>query len=146
MNWNLEKMRLLAADRLKDISAGDREKMVRGMKDVPAAKMIDAVNFIDKNLLPAVKKKSGDKSADYEFFTNVIDYLLWAIVVVDRYDTLEARWVRQRMQIALLQEQNDLLEKELLKYTTLEDLYFTSSLDAYAQRIKEAAADRLTKK
>jgi hypothetical protein len=146
MNWNLEKQRLLAADRLKDISEGDRQKMVKGMKDVPVAKMIDAVNFIDKNLLPAVKKKSGDKSADYEFFTNVIDYLLWAIVIADRYDALEGRWVRQRMQIKLLEEQLDLVEKELLKYTTLEDLFFTSGLDEYAKRIKDAAADRLTKK
>src|ERR1700721_175806 len=128
MNWDLEKHRLLAADALKDISEGDRQKMVKGMKDVPVAKMMDAVNFIDKNLLPAVKKKSGDKSADYEFFKGVIDYLLWAIVLVDRYDTLEARWVRQRMQIRLLEEQLDLVEKELLKNTTLEVLFFSSSL------------------
>jgi hypothetical protein len=143
MNWNLEKMRLLAADSLKDLSSGERDKLVKGMREVPVAKMIDAVNFIDKNLLPAVKKKSGDKSADFEFFTNVIDYLLWAIVIVDRYETLEMKWTGQKLEIQVLREYLQIYEKEIGKYTALEDLMLSSSLDLYAKRIKDAAADRL---
>jgi hypothetical protein len=143
MNWNLEKMRLLAADSLKDLSRGERDKLVKGMREVPVAKMIDAVNFIDKNLLPAVKKKSGDKSADFEFFTNVIDYLLWAIVIVDRYETLEMKWTGQKLEIQVLREYLQIYEKEIGKYTALEDLMLSSSLDLYAKRIKDAAADRL---
>ena len=143
MNWNLEKMRLLAADSLKDLSNGDRDKLVKGMREVPVAKMIDAVNFIDKNLLPAVKKKSGDKSADFEFFTNVIDYLLWAIVIVDRYETLEMKWTGQKLEIQVLREYLQIYEKEIGKYTALEDLMWSSSLDLYAKRIKDTAADRL---
>ena len=146
MNWNLEKMRLMAEDSLKDLTNGQRDKMVKGMHEVPVAKIIDAVNFIDKNLLPAVKKKSGDKSIDYEFFTNVIDYLLWAVVIVDRYDHLEGHWHGQRLEISILREQLERYERELTKYVTIEDLMFTATMDVYAQRVKDAAADRLKSK
>jgi hypothetical protein len=145
MDWNLEKLRLLAKDQLNDISSGKREKLVRAMSDVPVAKMIDAVNFIDKNLLPAVKKKSGDKSADYEFFTNVIDYLLWCIVIVDRYETLEGRWISQKLEIHLLREQCEYLQRELSRYVAMEDLMMSGTMDVYAERVKNAATDRLKK-
>jgi hypothetical protein len=145
MNWKLEKIRLLAESSLKDLTSGERDKMVKGMKDVPVARMIDAVNFLDKNILPAIKKKSGDQSADYKFFTEVIDYLIWAIVLVDRYETLEQRWIGQKLEIHLLRDHLKILEKELSKYIALEDLMLTSSLDLYAERVKAAALDRLKK-
>jgi len=146
MNWNLEKLRLQAKDTLKDVSNGQLSKLARAMKDVPVARMIDAVNYIDKNLLPAIKRKSGDKSADHEFFTNVIDYLLWAIAIVDRYETLESRWAGQRLEIQVLREQLEIMEKELSKYVAIEDLMYTSSMDIYAERVKRAAEDRLKNK
>ena len=146
MNWNLEKFRLQAADTLKDVSNGELSKLSRGMKDVPVARMIDAVNYIDKNLLPAIKKKSGDKSADFEFFTQVIDYLLWAITIVDRYETMERRWIQKRLEVQLLKEQLELMEKELAKYVAVEDLMLSTTLDVYAERVKKAAEDRLKNK
>jgi hypothetical protein len=146
MNWNLEKVRLLAKDSLDDLTNGKREKLVRGMKEVPVSRMIDAVNYIDKNLLPAIKKKSGEKSADYEFFKEVIDHLLWAVVIVDRYEALEGRWVHQKLEIQLLREYTEMYEKELQKYTTVEDLLLSSTLDLYADRVKQQAADRLQNK
>lgn len=143
MNWNLEKLRLLSADSLKDLSNGERDKLVKGMREVPVSKIIDAVNFIDRNLLPAVKRKGGDKSADYTFFTEVIDYLLWAIVLVDRYEVLESKWIGQKLEIRLLREQLELMERELAKYNALEDLMLSSSLNLHADRIKQRVEDLL---
>lgn len=145
MNWNLEKQRLLAKDTLKDVSNGQLSKLARGMRDVPVSRMIDAVNYIDKNLLPAIKKKSGDQSADYKLFVEVIDHLLWAVVIVDRYDHLEGLWRGQRLEITVLREIMATMERELAKYNALEDLSLSSALDLYAERIKAAAEDRLKK-
>lgn len=129
---------LLYKASLDKVASGERdEKMTAGMRDVPVAKMIHAVNYIDKNLLPAIKKKSGEKSADYEFFKEVIDYLLWAIVIVDRYDHLEGVWIRQKIEKKLLQELNEYYEKELMKYVTMEDLLLGGALDAYAKGVKD---------
>jgi hypothetical protein len=138
---------LLYKDSLDKVVAGDRQrKYTAGMKEVPVKRMIDAVDYIDKNMLPAVKKKKGEGSADYEFFKSVCDFLLWAVVVVDRYEQLESRWVRQKVEIQLLRELVETYEKELSKYTTMEDLLFSSSLDIYARRAKDRAADLLKSK
>ena len=40
----------------------------------------------------------------------------------------------------------DFCEKELLKYTTMEDLYFTDGLDKIAAGVAQRAADLLNKK
>jgi hypothetical protein len=128
---------ILYKDSLDAVAKGERDKKATdGVRDVPVRKMMDAIQYIDKNLLPAVKKKSGDKSADYEFFVEVRDMLIWGIMICDRYDALEGRLVRKRIEAALYKEWMELYEKELTKYTTLEDLFLTGALDIYAQGIK----------
>jgi hypothetical protein len=127
---------------LEDISEGGRDRrLIEGMRDVPVKKILDAIDYIDKNLLPAVKKKGGDKSADFLFFSSIVDYLLWAVTIADRYDALESRWVRQKLEIQLLKDWNAFYEGELQKYTTLEDLLLTDALDRYADAIKKRSED-----
>jgi hypothetical protein len=128
---------LLYKDSLDAIAKGERHKRTTdGMNSVPVKKILDAVQYIDKNLLPAVKKKGGEKGADYEFFVGVRDMLIWSIIICDRYDALENKWVRKRIEAALYKEWMELYEKELTKYTTLEDLCLTDALNIYAQGIK----------
>jgi hypothetical protein len=128
---------LLYKSSLDAIVKGERDKKTtEGMRDVPVRKMIDAIQYIDKNLLPAVKKKGGDKSADVEFFEGVRDMLIWAILITDRYDVLEGKLVRKKIEAALYKEWMELYEKELTKYTTLEDLLLSDALNIYAQGIK----------
>jgi hypothetical protein len=128
---------LLYKSSLDDIAKGERDaKAVDGWRDVPVRKMMDAIQYIDKNLLPAVKKKGGDKSADVEFFTGVRDMLIWAILITDRYDAQEGKLVRKKIEAALYKEWMELYEKELTKYCTLEDLLLTDALNIYAQGVK----------
>ena len=108
--------------------------------------MIDQVNYLDKELLPAIKKKSGDKSADYEFFEAVVKSLLHAIVVVDRWETLQRRWVHQLIELKLCKEHLAIMERELQKYHAMEDLYLTEGFRVYADRVKEHAEDLLKAK
>jgi len=145
---SLEKIKadLLLRQSLEDVAKSVRDKKIgRGVNDIPVKKIIDAVDYIEKNLLPAVKKKGGEASADYEFFSSLIKYLLYAIVVTDRYDYLEGKYVRKLIEGQIQREHMELMERELRKYNALEDLYLTDALDLYAQRIKDAAQDRLDK-
>jgi hypothetical protein len=133
---------LLYKDSLDSLAKGERDKRVAdGMKDVPVRKMVDAIQYIDKNLLPAVKKKSSDKSADFIFFTELRDMLIWAILITDRYDMLEGRFVRKKIEAALYKEWMELYEKEITKYCTLEDLFLTDALRIYGQGIKNRVDD-----
>lgn len=145
MNLEQIKAALLADASLKDITEGGTGNILKGMRDIPVKKIIDAAHYIDKELLPAVKKKSGDKSADYEFFSNVFKYLLYAITIIDRYEQLESRWVSQKVEMIVLREHLELMTRELGKYNALEDLYMTDALDIYAKRVKDAADARLNK-
>jgi hypothetical protein len=145
MNLEQIKADLLSEASLKDLTDGGTGKILNGVRDMPIKKIIDAANYIDKELLPAVKKKSGDKGADYEFFSNVFKYLLYSITIIDRYEQLENRWVRQKVEMVILREHLELMTRELEKYNALEDLYMTDALDVYAKRVKAAAEARLNK-
>jgi hypothetical protein len=138
---------LLYKASLDAVAKGERDaKMSAGMKDVPVNKMMSAIQYLEKNLLPAVKKRGGGESADYKFFSELIDYMIWAIVIADRYDSLEGRWVRQKIDIALLREWLEFYEKQLSKYTSMEDLLLTSGLDEIAKGVKQRATDLLKNK
>jgi hypothetical protein len=119
------------------------QKVTPSMDDIPVKRMIDQVNYIDKELLPAIKKKSGDKSADYEFFSAVIKSLLHAIVTVDRWENLERRYVNQLIQLQLCKEHLVILEMELRKYEAMEDLYLRPGFNVYHDRVVKHAEDLL---
>jgi hypothetical protein len=125
------------------VKEGADKRITPSMDDIPVKRMIDQVNYIDKELLPAIKKKSGDKSADYEFFSSVIKSLLHSIVVVDRWETLNRRWIHQLIELKLCREHLLILETELRKYHAMEDIYLVDGLRLYAERIKKHADDLL---
>jgi hypothetical protein len=119
------------------------KKVTPSMDDIPVKRMIDQVNYIDKELLPAIKRKSGESSADYEFFSAVIKSLLHAIVTVDRWERLELRYVNQLMQLQLCKEHLTILELELRKYHAMEDLYLRPGFNVYHDRVVKHAEDLL---
>jgi hypothetical protein len=121
------------------VKDGVGEKVTPSMDDIPVKRMIDQVNYIDKELLPAIKKKSGAASADYEFFSGVIKSLLHAIVTVDRWESLERRYVNQLIQLNLCKEHLVILEVELRKYQAMEDLYLRPGFNIYHDRVVKRA-------
>jgi|SRR5580698_2566368 hypothetical protein len=125
---------LLLKASLDDVGKNKELQTIRQRLDeLPANKMINAVNYLDSNILPAIKKRAGDASADYKFFQEVCDLLLWALIVHDRYKTLERRYVDKTVDAELLRERVTLYEEELNKYTTMEDLWLTEGLE-YVRR------------
>jgi hypothetical protein len=134
---------------LQELTAEEKTrnaKLGRGIADIPVARMIDQVNYINEQLLPAIKKKSGEKNADYEFFKSVSDSLLFAIILCDRHDGMEKRYVQLRLFTQFLQDRIPLLEQELEKYTTLEDILCTDALNAYADGVKSRVEGLLKRK
>ena len=122
------------------------KKMAAGLDGIPVKKMMDQTLYIDKELLPGIEEKRGKDHPDYEFFAGVRDSLLYAIILADRYETLETRNIHLRVWKQLQQENLDLLERELSKFQTLEELYLTDSMDRYAQGVKERVKDLLKPK
>ena len=140
---SLEKIKaeLLHKARLNDmldpeIEKKKRERIAKGLSDVPVNQMIEQVLYIDENLLKRIEKKGGKESADYAFFAEVRRSLLWAIVLSDRYDSLNARYTSLKVQEMLCRENLELFARELQKFQTLEEIFLTNALDSVAQGVK----------
>ena len=116
------------------------------MEDIPLRKFYDQAQYIEKTLLPAIEKKSGNTSADYKFFCDVYRSLLYSVMIVDRYNSLLLKMQQSRQMTHFLQGRVDLYERELLKYTTMEDIYLSDGMDKIAADVKRRVEDLLTNK
>jgi hypothetical protein len=116
------------------------------MEDIPLRKFYDQAQYIEKTLLPAIEKKSGKTSVDYSFFCDVYRSLLYAVMIVDRDRSLVMKLQHFKQLNDFLQRRTDSAENELLKYTTLEDLYMTEAFDMMASGIRQRVENLLTNK
>jgi len=140
---------LLLLESLKEKTDEEKksnEKLAKGIDDIPVKKMMDQALHIRNELLPRIKKKQGETSADYIFFEGVANNLLYAILVADRYDELMGRFTRAKVMQQLQLENITVLERELQKYCALEDLFLSTGLDKIAEGIKARAVELLKAK
>lgn len=151
MSRGLDKIKhdLLLKNAIREKTPEEREnirKQAAGMSGIPVRKMMDQAIHIEEELLPRIKKKSGESSPDYIFFTEVKENLLYAILLADRHDHLWQINTQLKVSHQISLENIAILEGELQKYTTLEDLFFSDALDKYADVIKKRAAQLLKRK
>ena len=116
------------------------------LDQIPIKKFYDQAIYIEKMLLPAIEKKSGKQSADYLFFTDVYKSLLYGALIVDRVNDMALKNQRLMQLNKIYQADILMLEKSILKYTTMEDLYLTSGLDKIAADIARKVEIMLTEK
>jgi hypothetical protein len=131
----------------RDSAQGERWNIIKeAMDKLPANRMISAINYIDANLLPAIKKKSGDQSPDYLFFKDVIEMLMQSMVMYDRMRMLRDMYANAKIDAEILRERVLMYEGELNKYTTLEDIYLNQGLEYYEKGIRQRMEAELRRK
>src|ERR1700749_652463 len=125
----------------KDLSEAELDRfkeMMTLLDKMPGGKIRNQILYIEKNLLPEVERKRGGKSGpDYKFFESMIMSLKWALILYDRLDMLYRADSLLRLEKQLLSDRLQLYERELLKYTTLEDLYMRESLEGYDKGVRD---------
>jgi ATP phosphoribosyltransferase regulatory subunit HisZ len=141
MSETLEKLKreLLEKHQLWRIANPDEadaysKKLADGIRDMPVKQMLDQLVYIEKELLPAIAKKKG-REEDYKFFESVGRSLAYAVILMDRYDYLHGKFINSRIQAALLLDHQQMIEKELERYTTMEDLLLSDCMNKYAEAI-----------
>jgi hypothetical protein len=137
---------LLMKEALREKTEEERardKKTAAALDGIPVKKMMDQALYLRNELLPAIEKKKNKTHPDYEFFNGVMESLVYAIILADRYDTLERRNINLRIWKQLQQDNLELMERELSKYQTLEELCLTESLDRYADGVKARVTDLL---
>jgi len=124
----------------------ENEKLAKGIRDIPVQKFITHVQYIEKELMPAIEKRRGKDATELKFFEEVCRSLVWAVILCDRYDYLEMKVTGLRLENTILRDNLALHEKELQKFGALEDIFFTDFLDRYADAVKSRAEGLLNKK
>jgi hypothetical protein len=129
-------------EKAKNLAAGGKFRL----EDIPLRKFYDQAQHIEKILLPAIEKKTGKNSADYNFFSDLYRSLLYAVMIVDRDRSLIMKLQHVNQVNAFLQARADLAERELMKYTSLEDLYLRDAGEKIADGVARRVNDLLTNK
>jgi hypothetical protein len=126
----------------KELAAGGKFRM----EEIPLRKFYDQAQYIEVTLLPAIERKSGKTSADYQFFAGVYRSLLYACMIVDRGSIVMQQCQKYKQLNDFYRGRAELAERELLKYQTVEDLYMTDAMDRVAAGVKKRVEDLLTNK
>lgn len=129
-------------EKTKNLAAGGKFRL----DEIPLRKFFEQAQYIEKTLLPAIDRKSGKKSADYQFFQGVYMSLLHAVMIADREHSLVKKTQHYKQLSDFYQARAEISETELLKYTTLENLYITGGLEIIAGGIVQRVNDLLTNK
>lgn len=145
------KQQILEKHQLQEIMDSGRSKkqddrLLKALRDVPVKKFLEQIQYLESEMLPRIEKRGSKTSPDYIFFESVVKSLMWAIVVCDRYDFLNTKWLNAKIDVQLQRERIFLLEQELSKYQTLEDLFLTEGLDRYAEGVKTRIQSALDKR
>lgn len=119
---------------------GTVERLTDGLIQIPIGKMLDQVQYLQQHVLPQAKEKLGEESESYRFYKSLVDSLLWAINIQNRFDILSTRYSREKYFGEILKKDRDELEKELMKFTTLEEHYSKMSSEHYLQTITKPHA------
>lgn len=98
------------------------------LRKMPTHRIVASIQYLEKNLIPAVERKSGKSSADLTVFREVVDLLKWAAIVYDRLENQARINTHLQLDLTILKERLLLAESELTKYQTVEDLMLTDSL------------------
>lgn len=112
---------------------------IEALAKMPGAKIRDQLAYLEKEILPAVLRRrgGGEGSPDYAFFAGVVNSLKWVLIMHDRLELLMKKDSHLLLENTILRERIDLYERELTRYTTLEDVYFSDFLDRYDKQVRE---------
>lgn len=126
--------------------AADNEPITRGIENVPVNMIFKQAQYIENNLLPKIESQHGKDSEQYRTFRDIFKSLLWCIAVIDRYDALKMKCINTRLLMEFYRDNAEKTERELMKYTTMEDFFLSDALDIISDGIKKRTDDLLNPK
>lgn len=116
------------AENLAKESAGETRKLVDALELVPQKKMLNDAQYLLNDLLPRIVQKHGDKSEEYKFFRGLVDTIMWSLFIMGRYENMLQKLQHIQLLAEIYKSRMELAERELLNYTTVEDLTLADTL------------------
>ena len=119
-----------------NLSSGGKFKL----DDIPIKKFYDQAQYLENEILPKIKDPG-----QLQTFQDIYKSLLYAVMIVDRGNHLILK-LQQINQLNNINYEGRLLaERELLKYTTMEDIIMTDGMDKIAAAVKTRIENMLNK-
>jgi len=148
---NLQKIRetiqgQIIAESLAGQSNGNTQQLHNGMAVVPESTLWALVQWMQEVQLPKIEQHRGKDSIEYKNYTGIRDAVIWSLYIAGQYENLLAKNTRDRQLLGYYVEANARLEKELLKYTTIEELLTSDAIEVFKQSIVSRALDILNVK
>ena len=122
------------------------KELSNALAAVPAMRIWADIQHVYHNVLPAIEKKTGVDSEQYKIFRGIVDSLIWAMHILTKYEQQILKIGNLQFENQLLREKLSLTERELLNYTTVEQLIKTDTLQDYAKAILKQAENMLNEK
>lgn len=138
--------RAALAANLRPVGDPQPAKVIDGLRDMPVNKVVAQCQYLENVLLPRIKKKSGDTSADYKQFYEIFRSLLYALLVFDRHDFLQRQYFNLRLKAEFYEQRAALAERELAKYQAAESFLVSECMDHVLAGAASRAADLLNQK
>lgn len=142
-----ERMRKqIMVEKLAGQSNGNSQPLYNAMAVVPEAKIWGLVQWMHEVILPKVLQHRGAESAEYKNYEGIRDALIWAMYICNASEQQQLKIGNDKMLIEFLQQRCALLDRELTRYTTAEQLLATDSVQLYQKSIVARAIDMLETK
>lgn len=123
-----------------------QSKLVQGLKNVPINQMLQQVQYLQTQMLPKAEKAYGRDNDNYRFYSSIVDTLVWAMFILDRYEHMALQYNNNKLLIEFYQQRCTGLEQQLQKYTTTEDLLLNDGLSHFSQSIGKRLQDLINSK
>lgn len=122
--------------------------------DIPIRKFYDQSQHIYNKILPGIvqreyaknPKADPTKSADYIFFHDTYKCFLYAVMILDRDRYYIKKMQRMKQMNDFLESRVSIAERELLKYTTLEDVWISEGYELISESVRKRVEDLLKTK
>lgn len=98
------------------------EAINRALDHVPQKKFIEQSQYLKNIMLPKIEKNRGIESSEYKFYYSVFESLLYAITIMERDQTFRRMISQEKLYNEFIKKRVLFLEKELMRYITIEDL------------------------
>lgn len=129
------------AENIAKQSAADTNKLIDALEIVPQHKMLEDAQYLMNDLVPRIQRSKGEDSAEYKFFRGLIDTIMWSIFIMERYENLLQKFQHTELLSEIYKGRMDLAERELLKYTTIEDLTRSNAIKDFQEAIMKRSED-----
>jgi len=93
-----------------------------GLNAIPERKVIDLSQYLTNVILPQIQRNKGIGSVEYQNFKQVNDALIWALHVMSLQDRMQYQLSNERLLCEFYREKCIYYERELTRYTTMEEL------------------------